>query len=54
MSGNAYGHPWKYMVKRSKKAFKSSTKSSLHLKENQKNQKEFEKNDKVLGDIIKN
>ena len=34
--------------------FKSSTKYSLHLKKNQKNQKEFEKNDKVLGDIIKN
>ena len=25
MSGNAYGNPWKYMVTRSKKAFKAST-----------------------------
>ena len=38
MSGNTYGNAWKFMVTRSKKAFKS---------------KEFEKHGKVLGYIIK-
>ena len=30
MSGNAYGNPWKYIVTRSKKAFKASTYSETH------------------------
>ena len=71
MSGNAYrsGNTWKYMIARSKKAFKASIHSETHLHQSQiikillilknikslsKNQKNLKKNDKVSGDIIKN
>ena len=69
MSGNAYDNPWKDMIMRSKKAFKCSTHSQTHQHQSQitknvlkswkylksiKKSKEFENNEKILGDIIKN
>ena len=69
MSDNKHGNPRKYMIRNYKKAFKVSTHSgtyqyfsSFHVKNiksrsrnknNFKNQKNFKKNDKVLGDIMK-
>ena len=38
MSSNAYGNPWKYMIKRFAKAFKTSTPSE-YLKEFEKNKR---------------
>ena len=60
MSGNKYRNPWKYTVTFSKKVFKVSTHGKIdkHFPKKifkvDRKIKIIIKNDKLLGDIIKN